>query len=223
MSAAGTSGPGRAATARCRAPSRRPRTGSKIAAITPVTASSGWKQDLPVGLAPDQPDRQAAAQLAAGGLVPDPAVQPGPQDVQLGFGHRALHAQHQPVVEQAPDGRRRRRRRSGCRSSRPGPAADTSRRCCGPAGRPPAPARSRPGRGPTWAASSANPARCPVTDPETPRSSSITRTALRGQPSCRRPRDQVVLAGGGLAVALDLGQGGLADIDDARLATGARR
>ena len=53
----------------------------------------------------------------------------------------------------------------------------------------------------------------PVTlAPETPRSSSITRTAARGQPSSTAPRDQVVLAGGGLAVAADLGHGGLAHI-----------
>jgi hypothetical protein len=57
-------------------------------------------QDLPVGLAPDQPDGQAAAQFTAGGLIPDPAVQPCPQDVQLGLGHRALHPEQQPVVEQ---------------------------------------------------------------------------------------------------------------------------
>ena len=60
----------------------------------------GMQQDLPVALAPDQADGQAAAQLAAGGLVPDPAVQAGPQDMQLGLGHGALHAQQQPVVEQ---------------------------------------------------------------------------------------------------------------------------
>jgi hypothetical protein len=39
--------------------------------------------DLSVGLAPDQADGQAAAQLAAGGLVLDAAFQPGPQDMQL--------------------------------------------------------------------------------------------------------------------------------------------
>jgi len=55
--------------------------------------------DLPVGLAPHQPDRQPTAQLAAGGLVADPAVEAGTQDVQLGLGHGALHTQHQPVVE----------------------------------------------------------------------------------------------------------------------------
>ena len=43
----------------------------------------GVEADLPVGLAPDQADGQPAAQLAAGGLVPDAAFQPGPQHVQL--------------------------------------------------------------------------------------------------------------------------------------------
>ena len=60
----------------------------------------GVPADLAVGLTPHQPDRQAAAQLAAGGLVADPAVEAGAQDVQLGLGHGALHAQQQPVVEQ---------------------------------------------------------------------------------------------------------------------------
>ena len=36
---------------------------------------------------------------------------------------------------------------------------------------------------PTWAASSANPERPVALAPDTPRSSSITRTALRGQPN----------------------------------------
>ena len=36
------------------------------------------QQDLPVGLSPHQPDRQAGAQLAAGGLVADPTFEPGP-------------------------------------------------------------------------------------------------------------------------------------------------
>ena len=68
--------------------------------MTPVTASSGCQQDLALVLAPDQPDRQPAAQFAAVGLVPDPAVQAGPQHVQLCFGHGSLHAQQHPVVEQ---------------------------------------------------------------------------------------------------------------------------
>jgi hypothetical protein len=51
-------------------------------------------------LAPHQGDRQRTAQLAAGGLVSDPAVQAGAQHMQLGLAHRALQSQHQPVVEQ---------------------------------------------------------------------------------------------------------------------------
>jgi hypothetical protein len=56
--------------------------------------------DLARLLTPDQPDRKAAAQLATLGLVADAAVQPGAQHVQLGFGHRALESQREPVVEQ---------------------------------------------------------------------------------------------------------------------------
>ena len=44
----------------------------------------------------------------------------------------------------------------------------------------------------------------------------MTRTAPRGQPSRYRPLDQRVLAVGGLPVAFDLGQRGLADIDHRR-------
>ena len=59
----------------------------------------GMQQHLAVPLAPDQPDRQPAAQLAALGLVADPAVQARPEHVQLGLAHRALQAEQQPVVE----------------------------------------------------------------------------------------------------------------------------
>ena len=45
----------------------------------------GVPADLAVGLAPHQPDRQAAAQLAAGGLAADAAVEAGAQDVQFGL------------------------------------------------------------------------------------------------------------------------------------------
>ena len=44
-------------------------------------------------------DRQALPQLTAGGLVPQPGGQPGPDQVQLGLAHRALQTEHQPVVE----------------------------------------------------------------------------------------------------------------------------
>jgi hypothetical protein len=61
----------------------------------------GMEQDLTVGLAPDQSDGQAAAQLTAGGLAADPAVQACSQHVQLGLGHGSLQAQQHPVVEQS--------------------------------------------------------------------------------------------------------------------------
>jgi hypothetical protein len=61
----------------------------------------GVDQDLAVLLTPDQPDRQAAAQLATCGLVADPALKAGAQDVQLGLAHRALQPEQQPVVERA--------------------------------------------------------------------------------------------------------------------------
>jgi hypothetical protein len=41
------------------------------------------ESDLPVGFAPDQPDRQPAAQVAAGGLAAVPAVQAGPQHMEF--------------------------------------------------------------------------------------------------------------------------------------------
>lgn len=60
----------------------------------------GMPADLPVGIAPDQPDWQAPPQLAARGLVADAAIEAGPQDMQLSLGHGALHPEQQPVVEQ---------------------------------------------------------------------------------------------------------------------------
>ncbi len=60
----------------------------------------GVQADLSVGLAPHQPDRQRTAQLAAGGLGADAAVQAGTQDVQFGLRHGALHAQQHPIIEQ---------------------------------------------------------------------------------------------------------------------------
>ena len=45
----------------------------------------GVFEDLSVGVAPDQPDRQPDAQFAARGLVADAAVEAGPQDVQFGL------------------------------------------------------------------------------------------------------------------------------------------
>ena len=57
------------------------------------------KEHLAVLLAVDETDRQTPAQLAFGGLVADPALQPGPQRVQLGFRHGPLEAEHEAVVE----------------------------------------------------------------------------------------------------------------------------
>ena len=56
-------------------------------------------QHDPVVVVAIQPDRQREAQLAARGLVAQPAVQPRADQVQLGLGHRALQAEQQPVVE----------------------------------------------------------------------------------------------------------------------------
>jgi hypothetical protein len=138
----------------------------------------GMLEDLAVGIAPHQPDGQAAAQFAARGLVADAALQPGPQDMQFGLRHQPLHAQQQPVV--APGGRRRRRHRPGCRRPRPGPAADTRQRCRGPAVTPPTPVRRRPGR--------ARPRRPgPRTRPAAP-------APTRTRPGPRRSRGSATLA-----------------------------
>ena len=60
----------------------------------------GMEADLAVLLAPDEADRQAAAQFAAGGLVANAAVQARAQDMQLGLAHGALEAEQQTIVEQ---------------------------------------------------------------------------------------------------------------------------
>ena len=60
----------------------------------------GMDQDLAVRLAPDEADRQAPAQFAAGGLVLDAAVKAGTQDVQFGLTHGAFQTEQKPVVEQ---------------------------------------------------------------------------------------------------------------------------
>jgi len=46
-----------------------------------------------------QSDWEADAQLAAGGLGEQPALQPGADEVQLRLGHRALQAEQQAVVD----------------------------------------------------------------------------------------------------------------------------
>src|SRR5712692_7547138 len=55
--------------------------------------------DLAVLLAPDESNRQAAAQLATCGLVANATLQARAQDVQLSFGHGAFQAEHQRSEE----------------------------------------------------------------------------------------------------------------------------
>jgi hypothetical protein len=51
------------------------------------------------GLVAIQPDGKVHLKLPALGLVPQPAIEPGADQVQLGLGHRALQAEQQPIVE----------------------------------------------------------------------------------------------------------------------------
>ncbi len=55
---------------------------------------------LAIGLAPDEADRQAAAQFAARCLVADAAVEAGAQHMQLGLAHGALEPKQETIVEQ---------------------------------------------------------------------------------------------------------------------------
>src|ERR1019366_8865816 len=59
----------------------------------------GVEEHLAVPLPPYEPDRKAPAGLTSCRLVADPALEPGTEHVQLGFAHRPLHAQREPVVE----------------------------------------------------------------------------------------------------------------------------
>ena len=59
----------------------------------------GVEEHLAVPLSPDEPDWKAPAELTSCRLVADPALEPGTKHVQLGLAHRALQAQHEPVVE----------------------------------------------------------------------------------------------------------------------------
>jgi len=58
----------------------------------------GGKRDLTCVVAV-QADRQDQLQLASRRLVAQPALQPGADQVQLGFGHRALQPEQQSIVE----------------------------------------------------------------------------------------------------------------------------
>ena len=60
----------------------------------------GVEDDLAGGVV-DEPDGQGHHELASAGLGQLAAAQAGLDEVQLGFGHRALQAEQQPVVEVA--------------------------------------------------------------------------------------------------------------------------
>jgi hypothetical protein len=172
----------------------------------------GVAQDLPVGVAPHEPDRQPTTQLATGGLVTDPTVEAGAQDVQFGLGHRAFHPQQQPVVEQ-----RRVVDAVGVGDQRVGHAGQVQQPVpvCVVARKPghlqrqhdtdlaqpdlggqlsePGPAGGRRARDTLVV----------VDDPDA--------SARPAQPG--RAGNQVILAGGGLPVAVHLSEGGLAYVD----------
>ncbi len=98
------------------------------------------QQDLALVLAPDQPDRQAAPQFPAFGLVAYPAVQPGPQHVELCLsGSRGAllrpgplrtvrAACHRTRLKQAPKARGQAEVRSRCWPRR---RADVGSGCAG--------------------------------------------------------------------------------------------
>lgn len=58
------------------------------------------KANLAIGLAPDETDRQATAQLAARRFVADAAIEASAQHVQFGLAHGALEPEQEPVIEQ---------------------------------------------------------------------------------------------------------------------------
>src|ERR1700720_4405013 len=59
-----------------------------------------WMEaDLAILLAPDETNRQAAPQFAAGGFVANPAVKTRSYDMQLSLAHGALETEQQSIVE----------------------------------------------------------------------------------------------------------------------------
>jgi len=59
----------------------------------------GIKAYLPFLFAPDEADRYATAQFAAGGLVADATVESCAQDMKFGFAHGAFEPQYETIVE----------------------------------------------------------------------------------------------------------------------------
>ena len=93
---------------------------AKIEAIAVWTASSGWSRTSPSALAPDQSDRQAAAEFSARRLVADAAVEASTKDMELRFAHRALQAEQEAIVEQRRVIHAVRVANRACRTSRTG-------------------------------------------------------------------------------------------------------
>ena len=56
--------------------------------------------DLTIGLAPDKADWQSSAQFTARRLAANAAVEAGPQDMQLGFAHGALEPEQEAIIEE---------------------------------------------------------------------------------------------------------------------------
>jgi len=61
----------------------------------------GVKAHFAILLTPDKAHRQSSAQLPSCGLIADPPIEPGAQDMQLRLTHGALEPQHQAVVEES--------------------------------------------------------------------------------------------------------------------------
>src|SRR5438094_5088773 len=59
----------------------------------------GMEADLTISLAPDEADRQTAAQFAARRLVADSTVEASPQHVQFGLAHCAFEPQQEAIIE----------------------------------------------------------------------------------------------------------------------------
>ena len=177
-----------------------------------MTASSGCQRISPSASPQTSPTGRPATQLAAGGLAADPAVEAGAQNVQFGLGHGALHAQQHPVIEQArmvdPVGVGDQRVGHPGQVQQPIPVGVVAgqprhlQRQHDPDLAEPDLGGQLGEPGPAGGAGAAD-AEVVVDHPDR-----AARPAQLGG-----PRDEVVLAGGGLRVALELGQGGLADID----------
>ena len=60
----------------------------------------GVEADLAIGLAPNKADRQSSAEFATRRLVANAAVEAGPQHMQFGLAHGALEPEQQAIIEE---------------------------------------------------------------------------------------------------------------------------